>query len=167
MMLDAGAMLDDGMVYWDARPSANFPTIEVRVADVPATVAETVLFATLVRALVMTAMDDEERGEPLPALTPQALKAAYWKAAREGLQGELMDLADGHALKPAATLLDALVERLGPALTALGDYEMVGEEVERVVRVGNGAARQRRAWNPRHDASDVVAEAAAATVEGV
>ena len=35
MLRHAGAMLDDGMVYWDVRPSANFPTIEVRVADVP------------------------------------------------------------------------------------------------------------------------------------
>ena len=50
MLQDTGAMLDDGMVYWDVRPSANFPTIEVRVADVPATVAETVLLAALVRA---------------------------------------------------------------------------------------------------------------------
>ncbi|MGZ6780405.1 MAG: glutamate--cysteine ligase, partial [Mycobacterium sp.] len=40
MLRNSGAMLDDGMVYWDVRPSANFPTIEVRVADVPATVAE-------------------------------------------------------------------------------------------------------------------------------
>ena len=59
-----GAVLDDGMVYWDVRPSAKFPTIEVRVADVPATVAETVLLATLIRASVMTALDDERRGEP-------------------------------------------------------------------------------------------------------
>ena len=57
-LLDTGAMLDDGMVYWDVRPSANFPTVEVRVADVPATVAETVLFAALVRGAVMTALDD-------------------------------------------------------------------------------------------------------------
>lgn len=49
MFLDTGAMLDDGMVYWDVRPSANFPTVEVRVADVPATVAESVLLAALVR----------------------------------------------------------------------------------------------------------------------
>ncbi|MDT5016764.1 MAG: glutamate---cysteine ligase / carboxylate-amine ligase, partial [Mycobacterium sp.] len=53
MLIDAGAALDEGMVYWDMRPSANFPTIEVRVADVPATVAETVLLATLIRAAVM------------------------------------------------------------------------------------------------------------------
>ncbi len=63
MLQDGGAMLDDGMVYWDVRPSATFPTIEVRVADVPATVAETVLLAALVRACVMTALDAEQRGE--------------------------------------------------------------------------------------------------------
>ena len=45
MLHGAGAVLDDGMVYWDIRPSAKFPTIEVRVADVPATVGETVLLA--------------------------------------------------------------------------------------------------------------------------
>lgn len=167
MMLDAGALLDDGMVYWDARPSANFPTIEVRVADVPATVAETVLFATLVRALVMTVMDDEERGEPIPPLTPHALKAAYWKAAHDGLQGQLIDLGDSHARRAAPALLDAFVDRLEPALTTLGEYEVVKAELRRVVADGNGAARQRRAWNRRRDASDVIEEAAAATVEGV
>jgi carboxylate-amine ligase len=39
-------ILDQKMIYWDVRPSANFPTVEVRVADVPAAVAETVLMAT-------------------------------------------------------------------------------------------------------------------------
>ena len=38
MLQRAGAVLDDGMVYWDVRPSAKLPDIEVRVADVPATV---------------------------------------------------------------------------------------------------------------------------------
>ena len=51
------------MIYWDVRPSANFPTVEVRVADVPATVAETVLLATLIRAAVMTALDARGRGD--------------------------------------------------------------------------------------------------------
>lgn len=167
MMLDTGAMLDDGMVYWDARPSANYPTIEVRVSDVPATVGETVLFATIVRALVMTAMDEEERGEALPPLSPHALRAAYWKAAREGLQGDLIDLVDSDVLKPAPVLLNDMVDRLAPALNILGDYEMVKAELARVVADGNGAARQRRAWHRRHDASDVIEEAALATMEGV
>ena len=167
MMLDAGTMLDDGMVYWDVRPSVNFPTIEVRVADVPATVADTVLFATLVRALVMTAMDDELRGAPIAAPSSHALKSAYWKAAREGLEGQLIDLADGHELKPAPVLLNAVVERLKPALSVLGEVDMVEAELARVVGIGNGAARQRRAWRRRYDASDVVDACAEATLEGL
>ena len=167
MMLDTGAMLDDGMVYWDVRPSATFPTVEVRVADVPATVAETVLFATLVRALVTAVVDDELRGEPIPPLTPHALKAAYWTAARYGLDGGLVDLADTHAVVPAPVLLDALVDRLTPALTAAGEYDMVRTELARVVAEGNGAVRQRRAWQRRHDVHDVVEEAVRATRAGL
>ncbi|MET0455370.1 MAG: glutamate--cysteine ligase [Mycobacterium sp.] len=166
MMLDSGAMLDDGMVYWDVRPSANFPTVEVRVADVPATVAETVLYATLVRALVTTTIDDDQRGEPMPSVSPQVLSAAYWKAARYGLEGDLIDLTDGHAVRPAGALLDAFVEDLRETLTASGDYDMVKSEVARILTDGNGAARQRRAWRRRGDVSDVVEETARATVEG-
>lgn len=167
MMLDAGAILDDGMVYWDVRPSANFPTIEVRVADVPATVAETVLFATLVRAAVMTALDDEQRGAPMPSLTSHALKAAYWTAARYGLAGRTVDLADTHATLPAARLLSNLVDRVEPALEALGEVDMVREELTRVTAEGNGAMRQRRAWERRHEVGDVIEEAATATAAGV
>ena len=166
-MLQNQTMLDDGMVYWDVRPSANYPTVEVRVADVPATVAETVLFATLVRALVMTVVDDEHRGVPVPTLTPHALKAAYWRAARDGLQGHLIDLAVTHALRPAPDVLDGFVDRLGPALTRSGDYDAARAEVTRLLTDGNGAARQRQAWRRRRDVADVVDEAAAATVEGL
>jgi carboxylate-amine ligase len=166
-MLEAGAMLDDGMVYWDVRPSANYPTVEVRVADVPATVSETVLFGTLVRALVATVVDDEKRGAPVTFVAPQALTAAYWRAARHGLDGELVDLAGGLGLRPAPVLLDALVDRVAPALDAFGDYDMVRATLARVVADGNGAVRQRRAWQRREDVSDVVDEAAAATVEGL
>lgn len=167
MMQDAGAMLDDGMVYWDVRPSANFPTIEVRVADVPATVAESVLLASLVRAAVMTALDDERRGEPTPPLTAHALRAAYWKAARDGIDGDSVDLADTHAVRPTGELLDAFVDRLSPALQTVGDLEFVRAEVARVVATGNGASRQRRAYRRNRDVADVVEAAAAATLEGV
>ena len=166
-MLDTGAMLDDGMVYWDVRPSANFPTVEIRVADVPATVADTVLLATVARALVMTAIDDGNHGRPIPNPTPHALKAAYWTAARYGLEGELVDLVDGQVLRPAPAVLDALVERLTPTLIALGDYDLVRTEIDRVLADGNGATGQRRAWRRREEVADVIEQVRAATVAGV
>lgn len=166
MLQQAGAMLDDGMVYWDVRPSKNFPTIEVRVADVPATADETVLLAALTRAAVMTALEDERRGEPTPPLSAHALKAAYWKSARDGLDGDAVDLMESHQRVPARELLDRLVEHVRPALEAVGDYDLVSDGLRRVTEDGNGAMRQRRAWQRRGDVRDVVAEAAEATLAG-
>jgi carboxylate-amine ligase len=159
----AGAVLDDGMLYWDVRPSANFPTVEVRVADVPATVAETVLLATLIRAAVMTALDARERGEPVPRLDDWMLRAAHWKAARDGLDGEAIDLAGDFSTAPARVLLAAFIEHLRPALEALGDYEMARDELARIADQGNGAMRQCRAWRRRKEVADVIDELATAT----
>lgn len=164
MLRQAGAVLDDAMIYWDVRPSANFPTVEVRVADVPATIAETVLLATLVRAAVMTALDDERRRESLPRIAAHALEAAYWKSARDGLDGDAIELVDGHATLPAAELLARFVERIRPALEALGDYDMVCAEIARITAEGNGAMRQRQAWRRRGEVADVIEELATATL---
>jgi carboxylate-amine ligase len=164
MMADAGAVLDDGMVYWDVRPSAKFPTVEVRVADVPATVAETVLLATLIRAAVMTAVAAQRAGEAATRVQDHALGAAYWKSARDGLEGRAVDVTGNGDTAPAGRLLAAFVERLRPALESLDDYTWVRDELHRVLQQGNGAMRQRRAWRQRGDVMDVLAEAARATL---
>jgi carboxylate-amine ligase len=53
-LVDAGIGLDPTMAYWYVRPSAAEPSLEVRVGDVCPTVADTVLVAAIVRALVET-----------------------------------------------------------------------------------------------------------------
>jgi carboxylate-amine ligase len=148
-MQTAGAILDGGMVYWDARPSAKFPTVEIRVADVPSTAAETVLLATLVRGAVMTALHHPELTR---TITDHTLRAAYWRCARDGLGGRM------------PTLLAAFVEELRPALESAGDYDYAVGELGRIIADGNGAGRQRRAWRRRGDIDDVLTEAAEATV---
>jgi carboxylate-amine ligase len=165
MLCHTEVIRDDGMVYWDVRPSANFPTVEVRVADVPATVAETVVFAGLVRGCVMTLLDEERHAKPVLPLASHVLKAAYWKAARDGFGGDGIDL-ENHVAAPMPDLLRGLVEHVRPALEAAGDYELVTSGLARVADVGNGAMRQQRAWQRRHDVRDVIAEATAATLEG-
>ncbi|MEV0672602.1 glutamate--cysteine ligase [Mycobacterium sp. NPDC050441] len=162
MLRRAGVILDDGMIYWDVRPSANFPTAEVRVSDVPATVAETVLLATLIRAGVMTALHAYAEGESVPRLADCQIRAAHWKAAHDGLEGDGIDLLGDQSTIPAVDLLGRFVETVRPALVALDDYGMVGAEVARVVAEGNGAIRQRRAWRRRGEIADVISELASA-----
>ena len=164
MLMKTGAVLDDGMVYWDVRPSSRFPTVEVRAADVPSTVAETVLLATLTRAAVMTALDEFQRGVAAPRVAAETLRAAYWKAARDGLDGQAVDVTSRLRPVPTRELLGEFVEHLRPALDALGEYRRVSDELQRLADEGNGAMRQRRAWNKRGDVADVIAEAASATL---
>lgn len=164
MLERAGAALDDGMIYWDVRPSANFPTVEVRVCDVPGTVAETVLVATLIRAGVMTALRGYDEGESVPRLADSQIRAAHWKAAHDGLAGDGIDLLGDQSTVPLRELLDRFVETVRPALSLLDDYEMVRGEIARIAAEGNGAMRQREAWRRRGEIADVIRELAAAAV---
>jgi carboxylate-amine ligase len=156
--IDAPARL-----YWDVRPSARYPTLELRVADIPLTVEESVTVAGLFRALVVEAMAQAEAGEAVPVVRPELLRAALWRAARYGLDGDLLDVC-APASVPATTVLTDLLARLRPHLEALGDAEVVGAGVARVLEEGTGAERQRRAHARRGSLDDVTEAIAAATV---
>jgi carboxylate-amine ligase len=150
--LAVGSIFDERMVYWDIRPSSHVPTVEVRISDVPATVDETVLLATLVRALVMTATD----GKPAPVVDLEVLRAAYWLAARDGLSGPGLDVLMAR-LVPMPKLLDLLVQHVRGALEELGELEYVEEGLRQVLANGNGAIRQRKAFHQGDDLADVIA----------
>jgi carboxylate-amine ligase len=60
--------------------------------------------------------------------------------------------------------LSTLVQQVRPALDALGEYDRVVDELDRIAAQGNGAMRQRTAWQRRREARDVIEEAAAATL---
>ncbi|RSM80744.1 YbdK family carboxylate-amine ligase [Kibdelosporangium aridum] len=141
-VIASGAAIDLGMLYWDVRLSAHQPTVEVRVCDVAPTVDDAVLMAALVRGIAATALASGTRA---PAVPQHLLRPALWRAARDGLEGQGVDLVTGE-LAPAADLAGALVRWIRPALEVSGDYELVDESLARLVLDGCGAARQRSAF---------------------
>jgi carboxylate-amine ligase len=165
MMLSSGNIFDEKMVYWDVRPSVSFPTVEVRVSDVPATAEESALLATLVRATVLMARKSLAQGRTAPHVRAEVLRAAYWKAARSGIDGDCVDPVDGR-VRPARDQLARLVEYVEPALEELGERSFVAETVTTVLARGNGAMRQRNAFRGHCDVGDVVAALSEATLEG-
>ncbi len=163
MMRAAGTILDDAMVYWDVRPSSRFPTVEIRVSDVPATVEETVLVATLIRAAVAMAIREIRAERFGPPIEADMLRAAYWKAAHDGLAGDHLDVRSG-TIRPARAQLELLLDYLAPALDTFGDTGWVAESVAAVLKRGNGAMRQTAAFGRNGNVGDVLAECAAATL---
>jgi carboxylate-amine ligase len=164
-LVASGTISDPGMVYFDIRPSAHLPTVELRICDACPAVDDVVLIAGLFRALVQRARGWVEENRPFPQTRHELLRAATWRAARSGLEGDLVDLANpaGPTLMPPSVLVERLVSELRPELDESGDWKQVFELSQRALAVGSSAARQRRMFGRRGELTDVVDDLLART----
>jgi len=140
-LVASGAAMDDGMIYFDARLSSRYPTVEVRVADVCLDVDDAATIAAIVRGLCASAAGADR---PAPA-RGELLRAASWQAARSGVEQQLVDV-EGARTVPAWNLVDRLIDFIRPALRATGDADRVGDGLDEIRRRGTGSARQRAAY---------------------
>jgi carboxylate-amine ligase len=145
-LIDARAALDERGVYFWARLSPRYPTVEIRIADTCLTVADAVLLTGLCRAAVMTAVADEEAGRQPGTVLDQPLVAAGFAAARLGLSGLVVDPSSG-GWAPARALLPQLMATVVGALDAAGDRRLVETLLGTRLRRGSGADRQRALWH--------------------
>ena len=164
-LIHSGTISDAGMVYFDIRPSAHVPTVELRICDACPEVDFVVLIAGLFRAMVRRAREECVAGVPLGGARQELLRAATWRAARSGLEGDLVDPVGGELISPGL-LLGRLVDSLRPHLEALGDYEQVSELSQMALSRGSAAARQRRRFGLRGELTDVV-DGLLATTQGI
>jgi carboxylate-amine ligase len=144
-LVRSGVITDPGMIYYDVRPSSHLPTLELRIADACPHLEDVILLAGLFRAIVVEEIDAVTSGRPAPAVRAEVVRAATWRAARSGLEGELVDPADGTPV-PARQLLRRLLDRQRHRLEEAGDWDLVTELTEAALERGSSAARQREAF---------------------
>ena len=141
-LVAAGIVDDASHLYWDARPSTTYPTVEVRVADTMPLLDDVVLHAGLARSLVRVAAAQAVRGAQEPQLRTEVVRAARWRAARHGLEGTLLDVR-AHAQRPAHDVVRGLLARLREDLEEAGEWDEVSALADQTLRRGTSAARQR------------------------
>jgi carboxylate-amine ligase len=154
-LIASGAMLDEGMLYWYARLSANYPTVEIRMGDVTPSVDDAMLLAALARALVATLLRDVREGVQAPNVPHPLLMAAHWRAAHDGLQGVNIDMATREP-RPAWRLMRQLFDYVRPELDRHGDLETATVLMDRLRANGTGAARQRAVLARNGSVAEVV-----------
>ncbi len=164
-LVTSGVVRDASHLYWDARVSTRFPTIEVRIADVCPHLDDVVLQAALARSMVRTAARGAVTGAAFPQPRPEVVRAARWRAARHGLDGELLDL---HLLerRPAADVVRGLLARLRDDLEEAGEWDEVHALAEQALVRGTSAAEQRRAYARTGDLGQVVRATVESAVPG-
>jgi glutamate---cysteine ligase / carboxylate-amine ligase len=161
-MVATGTIIDPGMVYFNARLSDRYPTIEVRIADVCLRTGDAVLIAGLVRALVETEARAWRDGKPAPRARTELLRLAAWRASRSGLDGDLLSPLTGKP-EPAAAVVSALVDHCRDALADAGDAGAVAELLAALLARGNGASFQREEYRRSGNLPEVISRAVAVT----
>jgi len=164
-LIGQGAALDERNVYFLARLSPRYPTVEVRVADVCLDAGTAVLAAGLTRALVATALAEARRGTPAAAPPARQVTAALTAAARHGLAGAGVDPLTGQAVD-ATALRARLLDHVYPALSDHGDTQVITDLLRRLDQQGTGADRQRALFTSAASTPAFITALARATLSG-
>ncbi|MER7519662.1 glutamate--cysteine ligase [Streptomyces sp. NPDC126499] len=142
-LVRSGVLSDPGMIYYDVRPSAHLQTLELRICDACPRVETVVLISALFRALVTDACETvRTTGGAGCDGRHEWLRAATWRAARSGLEGDLIDPVTRLAA-PAPAVVRGMLRRLRPTLEEYGDWEAVTSLTEEALARGSAAHRLR------------------------
>jgi glutamate---cysteine ligase / carboxylate-amine ligase len=151
-VLEAGQVPDYTFLWWDVRPHPKLGTVETRVMDAQASLRDVEALSSLVHGIAFNAA---EHGPP-DASAREALAESAFRATRDGVQATLWS---GGRVRPLAELAAEAVEIARPYA---GDGV---DDVMRIVREGNGADRQRAAFE-RGGMDEVLTKLVAETAVG-
>jgi carboxylate-amine ligase len=119
-----GAFPDASQWWWEARLHPVHGTIEIRVPDTQATVADTIALAAVGHALVVDLASRARAGETLGTAPSWKIAENRWAACRHGVRGRWHDVWTGDS-EPMADHLHALLDRLEPAARQVGCAEQL------------------------------------------
>lgn len=138
-MVRTGVMADATEVRWDIRPAPRWGTIEVRACDGLSTLPELASVAALVQVLVEHFSRQLDEENTLPELPAWFHRENKWRAARYGLEAEVIVDAAG-SQRPVREHLAETIELLAPLSVDLG----CGREFGGIARILEGGASYAR-----------------------
>ena len=160
-----GSFSDYTYIWWDLRPHPRLGTIEVRICDAQTRIDAVAGLVALVQSLAATLAERYDRDGTLPVQPITLVAENKWRAARYGLDADLIWLERDEE-RPAREALRHLVELAEPAARRLGCTTELAL-VEEVLRRGTGADEQRCVHADTDSLLAVAQFLAATTVEGL
>jgi carboxylate-amine ligase len=136
------AFLEHGRPRWDLRLNTSHATLEVGAADAQTRVEDTATIAALVQSLVVELATRYDAGEELPSAEDELITTNLLLAARDGVNGRLVDLETGETVWTVDRLHE-LSDRLRETAKSVGcENELL--RIDELAADGGGAGRQRR-----------------------
>ena len=140
LLVSTGRIEDASKIWWDLRPSAKFPTIEMRITDVCTRLADAVTIAAAYQCLLATLAQLKRKNQRWRNYLIALIAENRWMAQRHGATGELLDFGRGAAV-PFRDLAEELIELVAEDAAALG-CEAEIHRVREIAQNGTSADRQ-------------------------
>ncbi|WP_246068750.1 carboxylate-amine ligase [Ferrovibrio terrae] len=139
-LLQAGLIEDATKLWWDIRPSARYPTLELRITDVCTRVDDSITVAALFRCLLAALLRLKQKNQRWRIYANTLIDENRWLAQRYGAEGKLVDFGKGQAV-PYAALVEELIELVREEAVQLGCLAEV-ERARGILSRGTSAQRQ-------------------------
>ena len=149
-MVAAGGLEDASKIWWDVRPSAHYPTLEMRITDVCTRIDDSLTIAALYQSLLRFLVRLRRRNLRWRLYPRTLVQENRWLAQRHGVEGQLVDLGKGRRSnfsQLAGEILE-LVREDAEELDCIDDVE----NVRQIVEQGSSAQRQRAVYTAAREA---------------
>jgi len=144
ILVNAGLIEEASKIWWDVRPSARFPTLEMRVADIPTRMEDTLCIAALFQCLLRMLYRLRRGNQRWRRYRSMLISENRWRAQRYGIDEGLVDFGLGHIV-PYASLLNEIVELVAEDAEALNCWNEV-KHARTILERGTSAHRQVSVW---------------------
>jgi len=154
LLVKTGCIDNPKRIWWDIRPHPYFPTLEVRVCDIPMRVEESIALAALIQATFAKLYKLFSSNQTFRLYRRALVMENKWRAARFGLSGKLIDFGKQVEV-PARDLILEYLEFVDDMVDELDSREEINY-IHEILKMGNGAERQLRVYNETGDFRKVV-----------
>lgn len=143
-LVHAGLIEDASRIWWDVRPSARFPTLEMRITDICTRLEDAVCLAAIYRCWLHMLYRLRRENQRWRRYSAMLISENRWLAQRYGFEKGLVDFGRGE-LVPYGELMDDFLQLIRPDAEAFGCLAEV-EHARTIVERGTSAHWQLRAY---------------------
>jgi glutamate---cysteine ligase / carboxylate-amine ligase len=165
LLIKTGCIDNPKKIWWDIRLHPFFNTLEVRVCDAQSRLDDTLAIAALIQAIVSRLYKLVRQNITFRVYRRRLLDENRWRAARYGIDGQLIDFGK-EAEVDTRSLLGELLEFVSTEVDELDSRQEIAH-IERIIREGTGADRQLAVFERTHDMKAVVDQIVAETYQGL
>lgn len=145
VLVRAGLIEDGSKLWWDVRPSARFPTLEMRITDSCSRLDDALSIAATYRCLLSMLWRLKGNNQRWRLYADMLVEENRWRAQRYGVDEGLVDFGKGEIV-PYADLLEEIIALVEYDAHALGCTEDVVRARE-ILKRGTSAHRQVAVYN--------------------